>query len=43
MGAPVAYVIATLFFACNEIKHLLPKFAKWMMLFLRYIDDGLMT
>jgi len=42
MGAPVACVIATLFFACNEIKHLLPKFAKWMMLLLRYVDDGLM-
>ena len=42
MGTPVACVVATLFFAYHEIKHLLPKFSKWIMLYLRCIDDGLM-
>ena len=42
METPVACVAATLFFAYHEIQHLLPKFSEWIMLYLRYIDDGLL-
>lgn len=42
MGTPVACAVATLFFAYQEIKHLLPKFTKQIMLYLRCIDNGLM-
>jgi len=42
IGAPVACVVATLFFAYHEIKHMIPTFSKWLMIFMRYIDDGIM-
>lgn len=41
IGTPVACITATLFFAYHEIKYLLPKFSKWIMICLRHIDDGL--
>ena len=42
MGTPVVCVVVTLFFACHEVKHLTPAFAKQMMIFLWHIDDGIM-
>ena len=42
MGTPVTCAVAAIFFAYQEIKHLLLKFTKWIMLYLRCIDDGLM-
>ena len=42
MGASVSCEVATLFFAYQEIEHILPTFSKWTMLFLQHVDDGMM-
>ena len=41
MNTPVACVVVTLFFVCHEVKYLIPTFAKWIMIFLRCINDGI--
>ena len=43
MGTLVACPMSTLYFAYNENKNLLPKFARWIMSCLRHIGDGIMA
>ena len=33
IGTTAACAVAILFFACNKVKHLIPTFAKWLIIF----------
>jgi len=41
MGTPAACVLATFYFTHHELFTLLPMFAKWILAYIRYLDDTL--